>query len=92
MNIKQLKGENNTPIWINFDLITSVEETENDRVNIHTLDNNIYTVAKPDFEAALTEYERDKKNDLPTGMDIRKLSDAIMRLQVHIPTSIRLHY
>ena len=92
MNIKQVKGENNTPIWINFDLITSVEEGGNDKVNIHTLDNDIHTVMKPSFEVALTEYEKDKKKDLPTGVDIRKLADAIMRLQVHIPTSIRLHY
>ena len=72
---------------INLDTVTSAEPAGDDMLLVHARDRE-YRVGRAEFEKAISE----KDSDISTICSaVNRLTLAMERLTVHIPTSIRLH-
>ena len=72
---------------INLDTVTSAEPAGDDILLVHAGDRE-YRVGRAEFEKAISEKDSDISTICST---VNRLTLAMERLTVHIPTSIRLH-
>ena len=72
---------------INLDTGTSAEPAEDDILLVHAGDRE-YRVGRAEFEKAISEKDSDISTICST---VNRLTLAMERLAVHIPTSIRMH-
>ena len=72
---------------INLDAVTSAKPAGDDMLLVHAGDSD-YRVGRAEFEKAISE----KDSDISTICSaVNRLTLAMERLTVHIPTSIRMH-
>ena len=87
MNFKKfVDPDNREEFWINMDLVVSAFPDDRGNIILDTMTGNHF-VQKEQFEKSIAE---DKKNSHLESLLV-KLIDALNRLTIHIPTSIRLH-
>lgn len=72
---------------INLDTVTSAEPAGDDILLVHA-DDREYRVGRAEFEKAISEKDSDISTICST---VNRLTLAMERLTVHIPTSIRMH-
>lgn len=72
---------------INLDAVTSAEPAGDDMLLVHAGDRE-YRVGRTEFEKAISEKDSDISTICST---VNRLTLAMERLTVHIPTSIRMH-
>ena len=72
---------------INLDTVTSAEPAGDDILLVHAGDRE-YRVGREELEKAISEKDSDISTICST---VNRLTLAMERLTVHIPTSIRMH-
>ena len=87
MNIHKFTNpDGSTHVWVNLEAIVAVTSSD-DKVIVITPSGTVQVDASQ-FEAAIKGQQQDEKD---TRAVLSRLTQAIDRLTVRIPTSIRLH-
>ena len=88
MNIVKFKlSDGSTDCYVNLDAVVTAKPTDDGKVILHT--NNLsLTVEKEQFEKAVSE-----KDGTISAINsiVNRLVQAMDRMTVHFPTSIRMH-
>jgi len=88
MNIVKFKlPDGSTDCYVNLDAVVAAKPAENGKVTLHT-SNLSLTVEKEQFEKAISQ-----KDVTITEINsiVNRLIQAMDRMTVHFPTSIRMH-
>lgn len=86
--VKFTLSDGSTDCYVNLDAVVAAKPAEDGKIFLHT--NNLsIAVNAEQFEKAIS-----KKNESPTEICscINRLIQAMDRMTVHFPTSIRMHY